>query len=175
MHRIDTPSATAENQFTEGSPTGGVPATVVSDDWLNDVQENICKVIEQAGLPLTKGRALDLFDAIRAIAVGGIGNGVLASTGGWFEIPYRDNVSGVSKKAIIQVGSGTTGTVNQQSTITLPIAFPNFFSKVIAVDGIGQPPSVETIAVEVAGLGTFSALRSNGLSGLGFHYIAIGG
>lgn len=70
MHRIDTPSATTTNQFTEGSPTGGVPATVVSDDWLNDVQENICKAIEGAGITLQKGNFDQLRLAIIALATG---------------------------------------------------------------------------------------------------------
>jgi hypothetical protein len=67
MHRIDHPTATNDNKFTEGSP-GITPATVVTDDWLNDVQENIIAVIEGAGLALTKGRAADLLDAIRSLS-----------------------------------------------------------------------------------------------------------
>lgn len=65
MHRIDTPSATAEHTFTEGSPTGGVPATVVSDDWLNDLQENVCRAVEAAGITLSKGDYNQLLNAIR--------------------------------------------------------------------------------------------------------------
>lgn len=64
MHRIDTPSATTEKKFTEGSPSGGVAATVVSADWLNDVQENICYVIEQRGFTLVKGDKTQLLQAI---------------------------------------------------------------------------------------------------------------
>ena len=68
MHRIDTPSATTDKKFTEGSPTGGIPATVVSDDWLNDVQENICKAIELSGITLVKGDATQLYQAILNLA-----------------------------------------------------------------------------------------------------------
>lgn len=67
MHRIDGPSATTDHKFTEGSPSGGIPATVVSDDWLNDVQENICKVIEGASIALEKGNPNQLLLAIQAI------------------------------------------------------------------------------------------------------------
>ena len=67
MHRIDGASATADHKFTEGSPSGGIPATVVTDDWLNDVQENICKVIEGASIALVKGNPDQLLLAIQAI------------------------------------------------------------------------------------------------------------
>ncbi len=77
MHRIDTPSATPDNQFTEGSPAGGVPATLVSDAWLNDVQESICQVIERSGIELQKGEPEQLADAIAVLiaseSVQGIG------------------------------------------------------------------------------------------------------
>lgn len=64
MHRIDSQSATPEKKFTGGSPSGSVPATVVTPDWLNDVQENICYVIETRGLTLVKGDKTQLLQAI---------------------------------------------------------------------------------------------------------------
>lgn len=67
MHRIDGPGATVDNEFTEGDPVSAVPATVVTDDWLNDVQENICKVIEDAGITLVKGDDTQLKLAIAAM------------------------------------------------------------------------------------------------------------
>lgn len=80
MHRIDGSSATADHKFTEGSPSGGIPATVVTDDWLNDVQENICKVIEGASIALEKGNPNQLLLAVQAIIAasspgGGSGGG----------------------------------------------------------------------------------------------------
>lgn len=80
MHRIDVPSATVDGLFTEGSPTGGVPATVVSDDWLNDLQENVIKVIEEAGITLVKGDYTQLLAAIVALSGDG-SDQVLAATG----------------------------------------------------------------------------------------------
>lgn len=67
MHRIDGPGATVDKKFTDGDPIGAVPATVVTDDWLNDVQENICKVIEDASITLVKGSATQLKAAIAAM------------------------------------------------------------------------------------------------------------
>lgn len=68
MHRIDAPNHVA-NLFSEGNPSISAPATTVSAAWLNDVQENIATVIVRSGLPLTKGRAGDLADAITIGAV----------------------------------------------------------------------------------------------------------
>lgn len=67
MHRIDAANH-VDNLFTEGNPATGASATTVSGAWLNDVQENIARVIERADLPLTKGRGEDLADAVDLIA-----------------------------------------------------------------------------------------------------------
>lgn len=50
MDRINHPTATGAQQFTEGNIAQGVPATVVSAAWLNGVQEELLAVIEAAGL-----------------------------------------------------------------------------------------------------------------------------
>lgn len=68
MHRIDVPSATADNKFTDGSPSGGIPATTVPAAWLNDLQENIMAVLDEGGVVPDRGRATDLANAIVAIA-----------------------------------------------------------------------------------------------------------
>ncbi|WP_339500227.1 hypothetical protein [Pseudomonas silesiensis] len=73
MHRIDVPSATVDHLFTEGSPTAGVPATIVTADWMNDVQEEVMSVLEAAGIAPVKGTQDQLLKAIRAISVGAIG------------------------------------------------------------------------------------------------------
>jgi len=50
MHRIDHATATAEDKFTEGNPTTGVPATVVTADWLNAVQEELITLLTGNGV-----------------------------------------------------------------------------------------------------------------------------
>ncbi len=66
MHRIDSPGATGANLFTEGNPSLGIPATEVSDDWLNDVQEELCNFIENQGVTLAKGTQSQLETALNA-------------------------------------------------------------------------------------------------------------
>lgn len=74
MHRIDGPGATVDNRFTEGDPVGGVQATVVSDDWLNDVQEEVMSVLTAAGIAPVKGTQDQLLKAIRGVSGGVVGS-----------------------------------------------------------------------------------------------------
>jgi hypothetical protein len=66
MHRIDT-DGNVSGMFSDGDPPHGVQATVVDDDWLNDVQENIVAVVLAGGLSLIKGTYTQLRDAISAM------------------------------------------------------------------------------------------------------------
>lgn len=50
MDRINHPTATPGRQFTEGDPGSGTPATVVTAQFLNGIQEELVGVIEAAGL-----------------------------------------------------------------------------------------------------------------------------
>ncbi|MCK8501742.1 hypothetical protein [Myxococcus fulvus] len=64
MHRIDGDGNIA-GQFTEGNPGAGVPATQVTDDWLNTVQEEIAGVCETNGalVKANNGQLLAALDA----------------------------------------------------------------------------------------------------------------
>lgn len=73
MHRIDGPGATVDNRFTDGDPVGGVQATMVTDDWANDVQEEIMSVLTAAAIAPVKGTQNQLLKAIRSVNSGVIG------------------------------------------------------------------------------------------------------
>lgn len=45
MHRVDT-EGHDDGLFQDGTPQIGQQGTILSEDWFNDVQENICDVIE---------------------------------------------------------------------------------------------------------------------------------
>lgn len=66
MHRIDTPTADENNRFIIGDPQTAVPATDLSADWFNDVQENLAQFIEAQGIVLAKGNWAQLTLAINA-------------------------------------------------------------------------------------------------------------
>ncbi|MGE4539201.1 MAG: phage tail protein [Desulfovibrio sp.] len=91
MHRIDGPGA-VNSLFTEGDPTVPQMATVVSAAWLNDVQENLTRTIEAAGIAPVKGDFDQLRQAINLLSgAGEVGEGriwfteTLPASGDWLE------------------------------------------------------------------------------------------
>ncbi|EJN2818930.1 phage tail protein [Salmonella enterica subsp. enterica serovar Wimborne] len=70
MHRIDTPTAQKDkfgqgkNGFTNGDPATGRRATDLNSDMWDAVQEEVCTVIEAAGIQLSKGEHTQLHAAI---------------------------------------------------------------------------------------------------------------
>lgn len=73
MHRIDGPGATVDNKFTDGDPVGGVPATLVTDDWLNDMQEELMSLLTAASITPVKGTQNQVLSALRSLSPGIIG------------------------------------------------------------------------------------------------------
>lgn len=71
MHRIDTSTAqkdkfgAGKSGFTSGNPQTGVPATEVSAEILDAMQEELCAVIEAAGMTLDKAKNNQLLAAIQ--------------------------------------------------------------------------------------------------------------
>lgn len=53
MHRVDADGHVA-NQFTDGNPGLGQPATLLAADWHNAIQEELCKIVEESGTALNK-------------------------------------------------------------------------------------------------------------------------
>lgn len=84
MKRIDSFGALAGGFFGHGDPGTATPATRVTAPWLNDVQENICHVIEQAGISLAGeyGDYSQLYDAILALIDAHAGEGGGGGGGG---------------------------------------------------------------------------------------------
>lgn len=136
MHRIDDPSAVASiptprqpgtpGFFTQGSPTTGQEATIVSDDWANATQEEICYVIEQAGLILSKVDRTQLYQAIGLLTrrrltantifyvspSGNDSNDGLTMATPWATITHaytyiRDRIDGNGYSVTIQLMNGT--------------------------------------------------------------------
>ena len=65
MHRIDS-DGNDNGQFREGNPQIGQGGTILDAPFLNAVQEEICRVIEGAGMALDKGDHTQLLTAIEA-------------------------------------------------------------------------------------------------------------
>lgn len=71
MHRIDGAGATETGQWTEGNPSTGTPATEITEDWMNAVQNELENVIVTgAGITLNKASNSQLLLAIQTIIAG---------------------------------------------------------------------------------------------------------
>ena len=82
MHRIDTATAQIDkfgpgkNGFTNGDPTTGRQATQLNSNMWDSIQEELCNVVEEAGLTLSPNENDQLYQAILALMTDGL-DGVL--------------------------------------------------------------------------------------------------
>jgi len=67
MHRIDSAGSTAGGQWTAGNPATGTPATELSADWMNAIQEELIAILTEAGVTPTKASNSQVVAAIIAI------------------------------------------------------------------------------------------------------------
>ena len=103
MHRTDGAGATAGNLFQKGA--------IVTSDWMNDtVQEELCNVVEAAGLTLDKAENTQLLQAIGSI-ISGAGIQQL-------DINFFKNV--VSRSGAIQSGITVTQNSAYEFEFTVP-------------------------------------------------------
>lgn len=97
MFRIDSDGATAGNRFTEGDPSLSVPATVVSAEWLNSVQEEIVKTILEMDITLDKGNENQHYAALQEFFLRGgrklSYNHTLANSAGPVDLEDTNNAS----------------------------------------------------------------------------------
>lgn len=182
MHRIDHPTAVSvlptpdpagtPGYFTDGDPMGGIPATVVTRDWANAVQEEIANVIDAAGIPLDKTNNGQMAQAIAAQiaaatpdaseSVKGIAK--LATTAQAQALTDDTTIITPAKLAdafkganqsfaangyqklpggfILQWGLGSHSTQGQ--VFTFPISFPNGCLGVFAIDNSSTPTGTVT-------------------------------
>lgn len=112
-----TPSSTGTpGFFTKGSAAAGTPATVVSDDFLNDVQETLLAPIEGTGQTATAGKNDQLLLAIRTLAIPGAYDADLATAIGGYPLnaivtgttPGRFYVSTVANNMTVPGADGAS-------------------------------------------------------------------
>lgn len=143
MHRIDgttadTTTVPGKSLFTEGNPSLGVPATVVSDDWLNDVQENIMRVITNAATGSTKGSDADLYNAIAAlIGAGSAAQGNYSSA----EILVANKTLNSADKGKYFHLNANNLTITLPSPSTVPLGTRFAISQVANTGGILTAPA----------------------------------
>jgi len=68
MKLIDHATATEDDEFTEGNPGTGTPATRVTAQWLNVIQAELAKIVKMAGIALDQ-TGVDRDQVAKAMAV----------------------------------------------------------------------------------------------------------
>lgn len=65
--------------FSAGNPSGGIPATNLSPEWCDNIQQELVNVIEGAGITINPASKTQLAQAIQAMISGATGNDYKAS------------------------------------------------------------------------------------------------
>lgn len=141
MQRIDDPSnvptkppplaTVSPGYFRRPSVLAGDQGTIVTADWVNDVQEAIVHPILAAGLPLTKGSVDQLTAAI----------GLLANS-----LVTAHNAIGATEGVVGHARFGTTSEVLAQvlnSVAISPLRLKQAFPASITSPGFVQIPTTE--------------------------------
>ncbi|MFJ5159434.1 carbohydrate kinase [Pantoea sp. NPDC088449] len=111
MHRIDTSTAqvdkfgTGKNGFTGGNPQTGELPTALDENFFDAVQEEICNVIEVAGITLVKGTRNQLLSALKKSFQSGRLIGLKVFTASGTYIP----TDGTKKAKVTVTGAGGSG------------------------------------------------------------------
>lgn len=138
MQRIDTTTkavdlfGSGKHGFQDGNPALGVAATQLNAALFNNVQEEIARVVEAAGIALDGGVYTQLLAALTAgwdLPKSIIGTGYLKLPGG----------------LIMQWGQADFGASATSGTVTFPISFPNLGFYFCATD-IGSAANFTGIA-----------------------------
>ena len=135
MFRTDVTTATASlptpaapgtaGFFTNGNPALGIPATVVDQDWLNRIQEEILSVLTAAGVTPVKSNYSQLLAAIKACNllndVSGSVNVLVANP----SPAYSSLLTGTQAILIPAITNTSTVTLNVSSLGALAVLRPD--------------------------------------------------
>lgn len=139
--------------FSPGNPTGGIPATYLSPDWYDNVQQELVNVIEGAGIAINPASKTQLQQAIQAMIAGTTGNDFKASvrftTTGNIALSGLGTQAGGDWAAPLTAGDRimpkdqTTGSQNG-----FYIAAAGAWTRATDADGAGELTSGSVVAVE---------------------------
>lgn len=127
MQRIDTatavnvrpaPDATGNPGFFAKAPPGsGLVPTVLSEDWANNIQEEVCHAIEASGLVLDKTDPTQLFQAIQSI----VGSSAVVGAGAVFGLTLSNAPASPTTKITIAAGLARDSLNTAGLTLGAPI------------------------------------------------------
>lgn len=137
---LPTPSALGtQGYFTEGDPGAGTPATVVTADFLNMLQEELRNVVVAGALTPSKTVRTQVRDALYALFPGLQASGRSAATPGYIRLP-----GGLILQWVRNLTFSTDASGQFSGSFTYPVAFTT------AVLGASFAPTVESAAINTA-------------------------
>ncbi|MBZ6397257.1 MULTISPECIES: hypothetical protein [Pantoea] len=180
MHRIDTSTAqkdkfgAGKNGFTGGNPQTGELATALDADYFDDLQEEVCNVIEAAGLTLVKGTRNQLYSAISKLFSSGrlIGvkvftaNGTYTPTAGTKKAKVTVTGAGGMGEFVLNAARGAGGGAGGTAIKFLDITLPSYSITVgVGTSTTGGSSSFSTIVSATGGTPGISG--TGGAGGVG--------
>jgi len=130
LHRIDssgaavalpTPAAAGTpGYWTGGNPASGIPATILDQDWLNSVQEELLAILTAGGVTPSKTTRNQVLTALQALFPGLAAAGRSVATPGYLKLP-----GGLILQWCFNLTTTTDGAGQMNYLWTYPVAFPS--------------------------------------------------
>lgn len=149
---------TGKHGFSAGNPSGGIPATYVSPEWCDNIQQEIVNVIEGAGGTINPAQKNQLYQAIQAMISGNAANDYKASVRSATTANITtlaggapNTLDGVTLAANdrILVKDQTTSSQNGIYVVTtLGTGANGAWTRATDADGVGELTSGAVVAVE---------------------------
>jgi len=67
MHKVDAPGADLANEFSDGDPQTGVPATTLESKFMNTLQRELVNVVEQEDIELDDKNDGQVYQAMQSL------------------------------------------------------------------------------------------------------------
>lgn len=159
MERIDGPGS-VNGGFVGGNPVLEIEGTVVTPKWANDVQEELCSVIEGEGLTLTEGDRDQLYEAI-ILAIDRKTGGVLDFTAGGSLTAGDPHLEGDTFGVVVAtVTLGNPAQLRLRGTYTLPKAAGTAWAPGDALYWNGSALTTVSSGNRLAGIAAAAALSA---------------
>jgi len=115
MHKIDSPNATAENEFTDGDPVSGIDATELWAKWFNTIQREGVNLVESAGLMLDDEDDTQWLQAVRQLSKSVFvnnSNGHPNIADSYLQVPNQLSVVPTTGQLFVSIGPTGSGADN---------------------------------------------------------------
>lgn len=144
-----TSTANANSEFTEGSPAGGVPSTLLKAQWLNTIQRELSGLVTGSGVALNPADDGQVLASVKRLITSAISSLGRIGTAAKADLTlYRtDNTPG----RVLQTGDFGLGATDMPQTIALEdLSKTGFYhTKLSLIDGSDSSLSTNVISIGI--------------------------